>query len=156
MYSNTGRPRALDIVSFKDRPVEILYCITKRSRWGTWNSISRINIKTILIEGSENAYRTALKTFRCRGGNSNGIFHSCIPRYYISMILWGCSTGRLYGWVGEPAVSIHMALSSNPPFSRAGRADTQTVWEPYRSCTDTLPLDYDRCAKEKIRKKWTE
>ena len=46
-----------------------------------------------------------------------------------------------------------MALSSNPPFSRAGRADTQTVWEPYRSCTDTLPLDYDRCVKEKIRKK---
>ena len=63
----------------------------------------------------------------------------------------------LYGWVGEPAVSIHMALSSNPSFSRAGRADTQTVWEPYRSCTDTLPLDYYRCAKEKIRKKkWTE
>ena len=64
----------------------------------------------------------------------------------------------LYGWAGELAVSIHMALSSNPSFSRAGRADTQTVWEPYRSCTDTLPLDYDRCAKEKIRKKkkWTE
>ena len=59
----------------------------------------------------------------------------------------------LYGWVGEPAVSIHMALSSNPSFSRAGRADIQTVWEPHRSCTDTLPLDYDRCAKEKIRKK---
>ena len=46
-----------------------------------------------------------------------------------------------------------MALSPNPPFSRAGRADTQTVWEPYRSCTNTLPLDYDRCAKEKIRYK---
>ena len=55
--------------------------------------------------------------------------------------------------MGEPAVSIHMALSSNPPFSRASRANTQTVWEPYRSCTDTLPLDYDRCAKVKIRKK---
>ena len=35
----------------------------------------------------------------------------------------------------------------------SGRADTQTVWEPYRSCTDTLPLDYVRCVKEKIRKK---
>ena len=33
-----------------------------------------------------------------------------------------------------------MALSSSAPLSRAGRADTQTVWEPYRSCTDTLPL----------------
>ena len=37
--------------------------------------------------------------------------------------------------------------------ARAGRADTETVWEPYRSCTDTLPLDYDRCVKEKNRKK---
>ena len=59
----------------------------------------------------------------------------------------------LYGRVIEPAVSIHMALCSNPSFPRAGRADTQTVWEPYRSCTDTLPLDYDRCVKEKIRRK---
>ena len=55
--------------------------------------------------------------------------------------------------IGPDAVFIYMALSSNPSFSRAGRADTQTVWEPYRSCTDTLPLDYDRCVKEKIRKK---
>ena len=54
-------------------------------------------------------------------------------------------------------IQIHMALSSNPSFSRAGRADTKTVWEPYRSCADTLLLDYDRCAKEKSRKKkWTE
>ena len=58
----------------------------------------------------------------------------------------------LYG-AEEPAVSIHMALSSNPSFSRAGRADTKTVWEPYRSSADTLPLDYDRCVKEKNRKK---
>ena len=28
-----------------------------------------------------------------------------------------------------------------------------TMWEPYRSCADTLHLDYDRCAKEKNRKK---
>ena len=46
-----------------------------------------------------------------------------------------------------------MARSSIPSFSRAGRADTKTVWEPYRSCTGTLPLDYDRCVKEKDRKK---
>ena len=51
--------------------------------------------------------------------------------------------------LGEPAEYIHMALSSNPSFSRAGRADTKTVWEPYRSCTNTPPLDYDRCVKEK-------
>ena len=44
-------------------------------------------------------------------------------------------------------------LSSNPLFSRAGRADKKTVWEPCRSCADTLPLDYDRCVKEKNRKK---
>ena len=59
----------------------------------------------------------------------------------------------------ETAPYIHMALSSNPSFSRAGRADVKTVWEPYRSCTDTLPLDYDRCVKEKNskkKKKWTE
>ena len=63
----------------------------------------------------------------------------------------------LCGGVGEPAVSIHMAMSSNPSFSRAGRADTKTVWERYRSCAYTLPLDYDRCVKEKNRKKkWTE
>ena len=37
--------------------------------------------------------------------------------------------------------------------ARAGRADTETVWEPYRSCADTLPLDYDRCTKEKSHKK---
>ena len=31
------------------------------------------------------------------------------------------------------------------------------MWEPYRFCADTLPLDYDRCAKERSRKKkWTE
>ena len=31
------------------------------------------------------------------------------------------------------------------------------MWEPYRSCADTLPLDYDRCVKEENRKKkWTE
>ena len=28
-----------------------------------------------------------------------------------------------------------------------------TVWEPYISCTDTLPLDYDSCAKGKVREK---
>ena len=53
----------------------------------------------------------------------------------------------------ETAPYTHIALSSNPSFSRADRADTKTVWELYRSCTDTLPLDYDRCVKEKIRKK---
>ena len=58
----------------------------------------------------------------------------------------------LYG-VGEPAVYTHMALSLNPSFSRAGREDTIMVWEPYRSCSDTLPLDYDRCVKEKYRRK---
>ena len=94
MYSDTGRPQVLDIVSFKYSSVEILYCITMRSRWGIWNSISRMNIESILIEGSKNAYRTALKTFRCRGGNSNGIFHTCTPRYYISMIPWGVFSGR--------------------------------------------------------------
>ena len=57
----------------------------------------------------------------------------------------------------ETASYTHMVLSSNPSFSRAGRAATKTVWEPYRSCTGTLPLDYDRCVKEKNRKKnWTE
>ena len=35
MYSEKGRPRVLDIVSFKDRPVETLFCITMRSRSGT-------------------------------------------------------------------------------------------------------------------------
>ena len=53
----------------------------------------------------------------------------------------------------ETASYIHIALSPNPSFSRAGWADTKTVWEPYRSCTNTLPLDYDRCVKEKNRKK---
>ena len=31
----------------------------------------------------------------------------------------------LHGCGGEPAVSTHMALSSNPSYSRAGRADTK-------------------------------
>ena len=53
----------------------------------------------------------------------------------------------------ETARYIHMAQSLNPSFSRAGWADTKTVWEPYRSCTDTLPLDCDRCVREKNREK---
>ena len=43
--------------------------------------------------------------------------------------------------------------SSNPLFSRACQAVTKTVWGPYRPRTNTLPLDYDRCVKEKNRKK---
>ena len=31
VYSDKGRPRVLEIVSFKDRPVETLFCITMRS-----------------------------------------------------------------------------------------------------------------------------
>ena len=53
----------------------------------------------------------------------------------------------------ETALYIDMALSSNPSFSRADRADTKTVLEPYRSCTDTLPLDHDRDVGEKNRKR---
>ena len=61
-----------------------------------------------------------------------------------------CSTDRV------PTFFYGFSLSSNDR-NRAGRADTKTVWEPYRSFADTLPLDYDRCAKEKSRKKkWTE
>ena len=52
--------------------------------------------------------------------------------------------------------ATYLTLSSNPSFSRAGRADTKTVWEPYRSCTDTLPLDHNRDEKKKNREKWTE
>ena len=52
----------------------------------------------------------------------------------------------------ETASYVHMALSSNPSFSRAGQADTKTVWEPYRSCTDTLTLDHNRDEKEENRK----
>ena len=64
-----------------------------------------------------------------------------------------CTVPTPFVCLPDPAVSIHMALSSNPSLSRAGQADIQTVWGPYRSCTDTLPLDYDRCVKEKNRKK---
>ena len=74
----------------------------------------------------------------------------------MSMAVAGSSTQSykiLCGWAGGPAVSIHMALSSIPPFARASRADTRTVRELYRFCTDTHPLDYDRCVKEKIVKK---
>ena len=48
-------------------------------------------------------------------------------------------------------MSMCVAVSSH--FSRAGQADTKTVWEPYRSCTDALPLDCDRCVREKNREK---
>ena len=48
-----------------------------------------------------------------------------------------------YTW---PCVQIHHFLE------RVGQTQ-QTVWESYRSCADTLPLDYDRCAIEKDRTK---
>ena len=35
----------------------------------------------------------------------------------------------------------------------SGSARHKLVWELYRSCTDTLPLDHDRDVKEKNRKK---
>ena len=47
-------------------------------------------------------------------------------------------------------MSMCVAVSSH--FSRAGQADTKTVWEPYRSCTDTLTLDHNRDEKEENRK----
>ena len=61
-----------------------------------------------------------------------------------------CVCPTLYGRVVRPVVSVHTFRYTWP---WAGRADTKTVWEPYRSCADTLPLDHDRCAKEKNRKK---
>ena len=39
--------------------------------------------------------------------------------------------------------------------TRVAWADTKTVWEPYRSCTDTLPLDHNRDRKnENLKKNW--
>ena len=58
----------------------------------------------ILIEESEIAYQTALKTFRCRVGTSNGILHSCIDPAVLPvddflesifwMISWRVFSGR--------------------------------------------------------------
>ena len=99
MYFEKGRPRVLDIVSFKDRPVETLLCITLRSLWGTWKSIWRINFEMILIERLETTVQTVLKTFRCRGGTSNGgTFNYNI--YVVYIILYLLRNMFCYFWWG--------------------------------------------------------
>ena len=72
------------------------------------------------------AIRSKKKKLRVRKQNSMHLI------YYL------CSTGR-----------VRSTTLLRPLFYEFLRADTQTVWVPYRSCTDTLPLDYDRCVKEK-------
>ena len=56
--------------------------------------------------------------------------------------------------LSERASGIH---THGPEFESlifsSGSCRHNTVWEPYRSCTDTLTLDHNRDEKEKNRKK---